>query len=238
MMSSTYPASTLSCHGKNRGRGRFSSKNAKQGAQVGNESTTFTANVAELLTQHVLCGNIHAIYSLAWGWGVLGDGFGLRRKNEETARGGTGLGGRRDVDWDSSLSVAYPLETIEAKIYDLRARLRNVQNAGEKIAIVAIDEPSVAQLGRYPWPRSRIAEGLDVISEAGPKVIGLDILYPDPEQNQGLAALKNLQGVVSQSSVALVGKAVTLPAPAVQRATKAPKKRPHPTSAWRLCKTF
>ncbi|MDP2736008.1 MAG: CHASE2 domain-containing protein, partial [bacterium] len=91
-----------------------------------------------------------------------------------------------------------PLETIEAKLYDLRARLRNVQNAGDKIAIVAIDEQSVAQLGRYPWPRSRVAEGLDVISEAGPKVIGLDILYPDPEQNQGLDALKNLQSLVSQ----------------------------------------
>jgi CHASE2 domain-containing sensor protein len=71
---------------------------------------------------------------------------------------------------------------------------------GQKIAIVEIDEPSVAQLGRYPWPRARIAEALDVISDAGAKVIGLDILYPDPEQNQGLEALKAVQNVVQQSS--------------------------------------
>ena len=104
-----------------------------------------------------------------------------------------------------------PLETMEAKLYDLRTRLRAPAAADQKIAIVEIDEASVAQLGRYPWPRSRIAEALDVISEAGAKVIGLDILYPDPEQNQGLEALKSIQGVVEESSEALTGQKVALP---------------------------
>src|SRR3989304_315438 len=83
-----------------------------------------------------------------------------------------------------------PLEGIEAKLYDLRARLRPPAGVSQKIAIVEIDDASAAQPGRYPWPRSRIAEALDVISEGGAKVIGLDILYPDPEENQGLEALK------------------------------------------------
>lgn len=101
-----------------------------------------------------------------------------------------------------------PLETIEAKLYDLRARLRQPAAASQKIAIVEIDEPSVAQLGRYPWPRARIADVLDVISDAGAKVIGLDILYPDAEQNQGVEALRTIREVVQNSSVTLTGRAL------------------------------
>ena len=105
-----------------------------------------------------------------------------------------------------------PLEGIESKLYDLRAKTRNAVNKGQNIAIVEIDDPSVAQLGRYPWPRSRIAEALDVLSDAGAKVIGLDILYTDPEQNQGLEALKNIRKAVVDGSVAVTGKEVTVAA--------------------------
>ncbi|MBI1956205.1 MAG: CHASE2 domain-containing protein, partial [Acidobacteria bacterium] len=104
-----------------------------------------------------------------------------------------------------------PLESIEAKLYDLRTQLRQPTGASQKIAIVEIDEDSVNQLGRYPWPRSRIAEGLDVIAEAGAKVVGLDILYPDAEQNPGLDALKATGKLLEENSTALVGREVTLP---------------------------
>ena len=115
-----------------------------------------------------------------------------------------------------------PLEGIEAKLYDLRARLRPPAGVSQNIAIVEIDDASVAQLGRYPWPRSRIAEALDVISEGGAKVIGLDILYPDPEENQGLEALKAIQQVVQESSVALTGRQVALPSAAAAEAAETP----------------
>ncbi|MBI3895554.1 MAG: CHASE2 domain-containing protein, partial [Acidobacteria bacterium] len=104
-----------------------------------------------------------------------------------------------------------PLEAIEAKLYDLRTQLRQPAQASQKIAIVEIDENSVNQLGRYPWPRSRIAEGLDVLSEAGAKVVGLDILYPDPEQNPGLDALKATENLLQENSPALVGRPVSSP---------------------------
>ncbi|MBI4460337.1 MAG: CHASE2 domain-containing protein, partial [Acidobacteria bacterium] len=103
-----------------------------------------------------------------------------------------------------------PMEIIEAKLYDLRAQLRQPRGANQKIAIVEIDEASVGQLGRYPWPRSRVAEVLDVLTEAGAKVVGLDILYPDPEQNPGLEALKTAERLLRENSITLVGRAVSL----------------------------
>lgn len=48
------------------------------------------------------------------------------------------------------------------------------------IAIVAIDEASIARLGRFPWPRSLVARGLDMLTSARPKAIALDILYSEP----------------------------------------------------------
>jgi signal transduction histidine kinase len=49
----------------------------------------------------------------------------------------------------------------------------------EDIVIVAIDEPSIAKLGRFPWSRNYTAQVLDLISAGRPKAIALDVLYSE-----------------------------------------------------------
>lgn len=90
------------------------------------------------------------------------------------------------------------LETIELKSYDLRMRLFPPAKASEEIAIVAIDDESVAKLGRWPWPRTRIAEVIQKISEAGAKVIGLNIIFSEPEEASGLIAIRTLEKKFSE----------------------------------------
>ncbi len=85
------------------------------------------------------------------------------------------------------------LESIEFKAYDLRAKLRQDLNPPPEIVLVAIDDDSIAQIGRWPWPRSRMADAIDKIKAAGPKVIGINILYSEPEQNHGLLEVKRLE---------------------------------------------
>src|ERR1017187_3709705 len=85
-----------------------------------------------------------------------------------------------------------PLDSMELKLYDLRAHLRTKADVGKEIIIAAIDESSIETIGRWPWPRSTVANAVDIISEGGAKVIGLAILYTEPEQNPGLAVLKQL----------------------------------------------
>ncbi len=94
----------------------------------------------------------------------------------------------------------WPIESIEMKLYDLRARLRTTSQVGNEIAIVAIDEESVDRLGRWPWPRARLGEAIDVISEAGAKVIGLTILFPDPERSQGLEEIRALKKSIEEQN--------------------------------------
>ena len=85
-------------------------------------------------------------------------------------------------------------EGAELKTYDRRAQLRTRVGAGPEIVIVGIDDASIAQLGRWPFPRARVADLLDKLREKGrPKVIGLDVLYSEADQNQGLLELQGLQ---------------------------------------------
>jgi len=86
-----------------------------------------------------------------------------------------------------------PLETMELKLYDLRANLRATKPATNDVVIVAVDDASIQQIGRWPWPRSYMAQMLDTLSEAGAKVIGLNLILSDPEVNPGLEEVRKLR---------------------------------------------
>jgi len=59
----------------------------------------------------------------------------------------------------------------------------------DDIVIVAIDEPSIARFGRFPWSRSVSAHAIDTIAEALPKAIAVDVLYTDPTSEADDSAL-------------------------------------------------
>jgi len=59
------------------------------------------------------------------------------------------------------------------------------------VVIVAVDNESLAQVGRWVWPRAIIADLIRRISAAEPKIIGLDIVFSEPsnfEEQLGLSA--------------------------------------------------
>jgi CHASE2 domain-containing sensor protein len=68
---------------------------------------------------------------------------------------------------------------IDRFLWDVLRSTRPVTVPGD-IVIVAIDEPSIARLGPFPWPRTVAARTIDAIAVARPKVIALDVLYVDP----------------------------------------------------------
>lgn len=86
-----------------------------------------------------------------------------------------------------------PLAAMEFKAYDLRSVLRQSLRTPDEIVLVAIDDDSIAQIGRWPWPRSRIAAALDAIARQHPRVVGLDILYSEAEQDPGRAEISRLR---------------------------------------------
>lgn len=63
-------------------------------------------------------------------------------------------------------------------LYDFVLRLRTPR-PNERILIIAIDNQSIAEYGRWPWPRDIHARLLDRLTEAGAAVVGYDVLFPE-----------------------------------------------------------
>ena len=85
-------------------------------------------------------------------------------------------------------------EHIESKSLDVRLHLRNLlekQPSTNEIIIVVIDEKSIAEIGRWPWSRAVQGELVDKISSGKPKVIGIDIMYSEPESKKADQILAN-----------------------------------------------
>ncbi|HET9113963.1 MAG TPA: CHASE2 domain-containing protein [Burkholderiales bacterium] len=59
---------------------------------------------------------------------------------------------------------------------------------------VDIDEPSIAALGQWPWPRYRDAVLVQKIAAGKPAAIGLDILFPEPDRT----SLNNIRKTYKQ----------------------------------------
>ena len=59
--------------------------------------------------------------------------------------------------------------------YDLAFRLRGQRNHDDRIIIAAIDEKTLAQLGRWPIRRSYYADLIDVFTPAA--AVGFNIIF-------------------------------------------------------------
>lgn len=86
-------------------------------------------------------------------------------------------------------------DRLEWVAYDLRFDLTRPFAQGENpgIVIVDIDERALRQEGRWPWPRARVAELVDRLYAAGAVVVGLDMVFAEPERNPALRARDRLR---------------------------------------------
>jgi adenylate cyclase len=92
------------------------------------------------------------------------------------------------------LNNHYPswFELAELRTFDLRMYARGTRKPRGEVAIVAIDDKSIAELGRWPWPRSVLARLTDALRFYKAGVIGFDMVFsePDLEREKTPAALK------------------------------------------------
>ena len=86
------------------------------------------------------------------------------------------------LSWVEPDALVTPFRRIESATVDFRFRtFRGPRPANQEIVIVAVDEKSIKEIGRWPWSRATQARVVDGIAEDGAKVIGLDIIYSEPE---------------------------------------------------------
>ncbi len=82
---------------------------------------------------------------------------------------------------------------IEKKTFDLRSKVSASKKRNPDIEIVVIDDEDLDEIGYFPWPRSILAQAVNNLAMAGAKVIALDIILNEPEENSGLNTIRELK---------------------------------------------
>ncbi len=89
-------------------------------------------------------------------------------------------------------------EFIELKLVDLKFLYRGALPASPELAIVAIDDESLASLGRWPWSREVFSRLMQRLKEAQPRVIGLDIIFAEKSDSAVAASMERLRQKLSR----------------------------------------
>lgn len=76
-------------------------------------------------------------------------------------------------------------ELVELKAYDLHFKSMDKGEIGQEVAIVTADEKSIDRLGRWPWPRSVMADLVDSLKDYGAAVVAFDIVFSEPDNTSG-----------------------------------------------------
>ena len=83
-----------------------------------------------------------------------------------------------------------PLELLDLKALDYRHVVRGPLPAAGVVVVVAVDEASLAEIGRWPWPRAKLAALVDRLTTAGAGVIAFDMVFDQPDVGVDMATLR------------------------------------------------
>jgi adenylate cyclase len=85
------------------------------------------------------------------------------------------------------------LHRLELLASDLRFRMRGPMAPGPEVVIAAIDEQSVDELGRWPWPYTVQAQLIRRLTAYGAAAIGYDVVFSSSDTSAGLDSLQTIQ---------------------------------------------
>ncbi len=84
------------------------------------------------------------------------------------------------------------LRPFERMYQNTHFQLRGPLPPGPEVVIAAIDEKSIDELGRWPWPRSKLTEIVEKLVERDVRVIGFDMVFSSPDDSSGIQNLWKL----------------------------------------------
>ena len=85
------------------------------------------------------------------------------------------------------------VQTLDNIIYDTKLRAVMPQTLDSRIVIVDVDEKSLAEMGRWPWSRNKLAALTDELFENQKiALLGFDLVFAEADASSGLQQLKQL----------------------------------------------
>ncbi|MEO7164993.1 MAG: CHASE2 domain-containing protein, partial [Bdellovibrionia bacterium] len=94
----------------------------------------------------------------------------------------TELGWRGELNNAVLREKVYPVLSRSINfLTDIKFKVRGPKPPKNKVVILEIDSPALETLGRWPWHRDVMAYLIEKTFLAGAKVVGLDIVYSEPD---------------------------------------------------------
>ncbi len=93
---------------------------------------------------------------------------------------------------------------LERRLYDAAMR-HSERLPSDRIAVIAIDDRSIANIGRWPWPRDVHAELLDQLAAAGVKTVAHTALFFEPQTDRGLEHLREIRELLDSGNLTDLG---------------------------------
>jgi adenylate cyclase len=85
------------------------------------------------------------------------------------------------------------LQRLDDIIYDARLRATMPRTLDERIVIVDVDEKSLAEIGRWPWGRNKLADLVEeLLDKQKVALLGFDVVFAEADDSSGLKRLKQL----------------------------------------------
>jgi Adenylate cyclase, family 3 (some proteins contain HAMP domain) len=93
------------------------------------------------------------------------------------------------------------LRFMELKTLDMRMVARGAITTGGETVIAVVDDESIKEIGRWPWPRTTIAKLVDSLKSSGVKAIGFDIVFSEPDHNSSLKTIDELSSEMKKQGI-------------------------------------
>jgi serine/threonine-protein kinase len=90
------------------------------------------------------------------------------------------------------------LQSLERKAYDMGVQA-STRTPSDKIAVIAIDDVSIANIGRWPWSREVHARMTDLLAGAKAKVIANTLFLFEPQIDPGYQYITKLLELAEKS---------------------------------------
>jgi eukaryotic-like serine/threonine-protein kinase len=89
--------------------------------------------------------------------------------------------------------------TVERRFYDF-ASTSSGRQPSDRIAVIAIDDQSIVNIGRWPWPRDVHAKLIDQLAAAKANTIVYTTFFFEPQTDPGLVFIRKIKEVLGPVS--------------------------------------
>jgi len=88
------------------------------------------------------------------------------------------------------LAEPLPLQVLRNSLFDQYQRWQPREYKPQPVKVIDVDDASLARMGQWPWPRTRIAELIERLQQAQVAAIGFDVIFAEPDRTAPKAMVK------------------------------------------------